>query len=95
MSITVSGLKAKDEKFNKMLEIYRQCEELKIEAPKEVYEFFENVKYECVIQHHKNGMVVELEDCAKKDNTDHEDLLIVELAKIPKDVTHLRFAVTY
>lgn len=89
MSTHVVGFRPPDAKFKKFAAIWKQCEEAGISPPKEVDSFFESVPpdpkgVEIDLDGMKNGPV----SAWRNDSCDGYE---VDLTKLPKDVTVLRF----
>ncbi len=87
MSTHILGFKPADEKFNKMKAIYLSCEELEIDAPDEVENYFDGYGVE------GDGVRVELEntDCCKEYCDDSSSGFEIDITKLPKDVKIIRF----
>jgi hypothetical protein len=91
ISTIVQGFRPPDEKFKKFAAIWKQCEEAGIDPPKEVEEFF---NYEAP---DPQGVEVRLKEgkdgCLKEWRHPSGDAqgYEVDLTKLPKDVTVIRF----
>jgi hypothetical protein len=91
MSTVVQGFRPPDEKFKKYAAIWRQCAEAGIAPPKEVEKFFEGEEPD------PQGVEVDLPEgkdgCLKpwRNSTGDAQGYEVDLKKLPKDVTVLRF----
>lgn len=83
MSTHVIGFKPPDAKWKKMKEVWDACDKAGVEAPKEVSEFF---NWEAPDE---NGVEVEL-DAAEWSDEGREGYEI-EVSKLPKGVTVIRF----
>lgn len=92
----VEGIKPPDEKFIKMLDIYRLCDEQGIDPPKEVLKFFENIDYKCV---EKSGITVSLDDrnkgVCKEWRDSYREGYELKVDDIPKDVKVIRFYISW
>jgi len=86
----IIGIKPPDEKWKKMKAIWDSCKAAKIAPPIEVWEFFN--EYEP----NEKGVEVRLNDeCCKEHTAYAENGFIVDLTKLPKDVTFLKFVNSY
>lgn len=87
MSTNVIGFKPPDEKWHKMKAVWDACVAAGIEAPKEVCKFFEYVGPD------ESGVEVELQDhdCCTEYLNDSENGFEIDVKKLPKDVTIIRF----
>lgn len=83
MSTHVIGFKPPDAKWKKMKEVWDACEKAGIDPPKEVSEFF---NYE---NPDENGVEVELD--AAEWGDDGRQGYEIEVSKLPKGVTIIRF----
>ena len=96
MSLSVEGIKPKDEKFNKMLEIYRQCDEMGFAPPVQIYNFFGGIALKYIEERFSEGIPVDLDaNIVLERYAECQDVLIVDLSKLPKDVTQLRVAYSH
>lgn len=95
----VKGVKPADAKYKKMLAIYEACQESQVSLPKEVAEFFDGDNGEAPdpkgvvvsLNPSKNGPVQEWRD----ENNDMLEGFEVDITKLPKDVTIVRFVNSY
>ena len=106
-SISVGGIKPKDDKFNNMLSILTACQNEGIKAPKAVIDYF-NADYteEAIICEH--GVVEEwlyqhLDNNCKSsalpfafiedvsDDCTQAKAIIVDVSKLPSDIRFIRF----
>lgn len=87
MSTSVVGFKPPDEKWKAMKAVYDACIAGKVRVPDEVQKFFNWCGPT------EAGVVVELlkTDCVKAHHTDSESGFDVDVTKLPKDVTLVRF----
>jgi hypothetical protein len=87
MSTHVVGFRPPDEKFKAMKRIWDACDAASIEAPEEVREFFGHCDPD------EAGVEVDLEKrgCVRPFNDDSQEGFEVDIAKLPKDVTIIRF----
>ncbi len=86
MSYSVTGIKPADEKFNKMLSIYKQCQELNVEIPDEVLEYFDHDS-PC-----NDGVIVEIKHSEQSDEYQYH--YVVNLDDVPSDVKTIRFTMS-
>lgn len=88
-SIHISGYRPTNEKYKKMLAAYEACQAAGVPVPDDVQEFF---NWETPAP---QGFFVEMhagQDGVKKfDDRKGREGYEVELAKLPKNLTHLRF----
>lgn len=91
MSTYVVGIKPADEKFKKMYEIYKKCEEAEVNIPKEVEEFFNDEEPD------KKGVIIDIREmeCCKEWGDDSREGFEIDIAKIPKDIKIIRFYNSY
>jgi hypothetical protein len=87
MSTFVDAIKAPDEKWKRMKSVYDACRANKIGLPKEVEDFFRG-ESPC-----DQGVIMDIRkhECCKPDMREMYDGFTIELAKLPKDTTHVRF----
>lgn len=86
----VQGLKPKTNEYQIKLDIFISCKKLNIEPPKEIKDFF----YDWEIC--EEGIVTELPKESVREYTDeYRDFLEVDLTKIPKDISKIRFVNSY
>lgn len=94
MSSHVIGLKPVDEKWKKMYAAYKACDDANVDPPKKVLDFFNGVSFEHIEQ---TGIEVDLEEyaCCTEYSGDMKDGYEVDVKKLPKDVTIIRFYNSY
>ena len=85
MSTSIYGIKLPDEKFKKMFQIYKNCEELGLEIPDEVDNYFEGGEPD------SEGVVVSVDNIVREFSRDGEKGVEIRVEDIPKDVKVLRF----
>ena len=87
MSTHVIGFKPPNAKWKKMKKAWDACTEAGIDIPKEVEEFFDSTA-PC-----DAGVEVDLEErvCCKKYEADMQDGFEINVEKLPKDITVIRF----
>lgn len=90
MSTYIQGLKPKTEEYEKKLNIYKSCKELNISVPQEILGFFDGEVCE-------DGIITEIPKEAMREYSDDccRDFFEVDLKKLPKDVTRIRFVNSY
>jgi hypothetical protein len=86
-SYYVKGIIPADDYYNKMLTIYKACNNAGIEPPKDVLKFF---NYE-----EPNGVGVEVKIDSEEGEDGCTDFIDVDISKLPKDVKIVRFIVSY
>lgn len=93
MSTSVIGIKPADKKFKKMYDIYANCEEMGIEIPKEVDEFFNNEEPD------EKGVCMDLSSenysCCKEYSDEMQEGYEVYVKELPKDIKIIRFVNSY
>lgn len=91
MSTHVIGIRPPNEKWLKMKKVYDVCEAAGVSAPREVDEFFNDEEPD------KDGVVVELsyETGVSDYNEEMENGYQIDITKLPKDVTIVRFVNSY
>lgn len=87
MSTHLLGFKPPNEKWKKMKAIYDACHAADMDVPKEVDNFFgfdtpDDAGVEVDIEEH---------DCCQEYNEDGSEGFEIDVSKLPKDVTILRF----
>jgi len=87
MSTRVIGIKPPDEKWRHMKAAYEACIKAQIPVPKEIDVYFDYEEPDPV------GVVVDLHshDSVRSYRDDASEGLEVDLKKLPKDITILRF----
>jgi hypothetical protein len=88
MSTCVKAFRPPDEKFKGMLSVYNQCTKLGISIPDEVNAFFNREVPD------PTGVEIDLkkvEGCLKYYRANSREGIEVDIAKLPKDITILRF----
>lgn len=88
MSTHVEGFKAPDAKWKQMKTVWDACRAAEIGVPEEVDDYFEGEDPDHF------GVTVEIEgtECCKEWSDEYNRVgFEVELKKIPKGVTHIRF----
>lgn len=87
----VKGIKPPDDKWKRMKAVYDSCDLAGIDVPEEVSEYFGWEEPD------NKGVVVDLDkhDCCKKYKADMQDGFEIDLTKLPKDITIIRFVNSY
>ena len=89
MSTYVKGFRPPDEKFKKMEAAYKTCKAAGIPMPMEIEDFFDGAEPD------PNGVEIDLtigtDAAAKKWNDGCSQGYDVDVSKLPKDVTVIRF----
>lgn len=86
MSTTVVGFRPADDKWKKMYAVWSNCEAAGVAIPKSVMDFFNGED-----PGDKPGMEVPLGEASKEWNSDWGQGYEVDVTKLPKDVTIIRF----
>jgi len=91
MSTHVTGFRPPDEKWKKMKAVHDACVAAGTDLPKGVDEFFGWDTPD------NKGVTVDLEkdECCKEYNGNAEDGFEIDVTKLPKDVTVIRFYNAY
>lgn len=91
MSSHVVGFKPPDAKWKKMKKVYDACQEAGTDLPDDVDKFFNGEPPDDA------GVEVDLEDhaCCKPYGGDSSDGFDIDVTKLPKDVTIIRFYNSY
>ncbi len=91
MHMYVKGFKAPDEKWKAMKSVYDSCEAAGIEPPAEVNKYFEYDRPD------DTGVEVEIKKlpACKEYSAEMIEGYEVDLKALPKDITHIRFCVSY
>lgn len=82
MDFDVVGIRAVDDHWKKMQKVWIACDQVGIDPPEEVEEFFNGRAFD------NAEIEVELGDCAQLYG---EEGIQVCLKELPKNLTHLRF----
>lgn len=93
LDIYVHGLRPVTEEYKKKLKIYKACNELNIKPPEELLDYFDYENHPC-----EDGIVIDIPKDLIKHSTSVEhcsDYYDVDLAKLPKDVSKIRFEISY
>ena len=86
MSTHIVGFIPPDEKYEKMLAIARQCNELEIKHPDEVSDFFSDVA-----EPEERGYEVDFEDIITDWRDDTREGFELNVSEIPENVKVIRF----
>ena len=91
MSTHVVGIKPPDKVWKTMKDAYDACVLAKVEVPEEILEFFNHEKPDDA------GVIVEIDDteAVSEYNEDGVDGFNVDIKKLPRDVTIIRFYNSY
>lgn len=91
MSTHVIGFAPPDEKWKRMKAVYDSCENAGLPVPKEVHEFFDGGSPDA------SGVEVDLEKAGAVEdwNEDSREGYEIDLSKVPKHVTKIRFYNAY
>ena len=90
MSIHIAGFREADEKWNKMKAAWDTCKAAGVEIPDAVLVFFDD-EY----PGDKPGAEVKLGEAAKEWRDEYYNGYEVDITKLPKDVTVIRFYNSY
>ncbi len=86
MSTSVYGMRDKDgAEHKKMVAVMRACEEASISWPKEVDKYFDSEVNE------DGPLQVDLADAVEEGHGDSDEWWDVDLSKLPKGITKIRF----
>lgn len=91
MHTHVSGFKPPDEKWQAYKLIWDTCKAQKVEVPKEVGDFFDWTSP------NDHGMMVDISGAMVEGIPDHDmqECFDIDITKLPKDVTVIRFSNNY
>lgn len=91
MSTHIQGIGKPDAKHKKMFDAYEACKAAGIDVPDEVNEYFD------WDTPNEMGRTIELRrgDSVTEYKAEMRDGYDVEIAKLPKDITHIRFFNSY
>lgn len=90
MSTYVHGIKPRDAKWKRMKAAHDACEAAGASIPDEINKFFGYEEPDAA------GVIVNLEKiCVTEDHGNGEDRWEVDLSKLPKDITIIRFSNSY
>ena len=88
MSTYVRGFRPPDEKWKKMKKIWDSCQEAGIDVPSEVDDFFDENEPD------EAGVEIQLgkkQGCEEWSDGDGREGIEIDISKLPKDVTVVRF----
>lgn len=85
MSSHVIGIRAPDSKWQRMKAIWDACDLAEVNVPDEVLDYFEGEEPNPL------GVEVELNGCVNGVDEEGQDGFVVDLSKLPKDITHIKF----
>lgn len=90
MSTYIQVLKPKTKEYEKKLNIYKSCKELNISVPQEILDFFDGEVCE-------EGIITEIPKEAMREYADDccREFFEVDLKKLPKNATMIRFVNSY
>ncbi len=85
-TVALTAVKAPDEKYKRYKKVWFACEEAGVDIPEEVLDFFEGMVPD------ERGVVIENCSHFTKEWEEHKWTggKIIDLAKVPDDITHLR-----
>jgi hypothetical protein len=86
VSTHIIGLKEPTVEYLAKLEAYRACENAGVEVPKELEDYFDGLRCDCVPD---DGMEVSIEG-AMTGTVEYGDGAIIDLSKLPEGVTRIR-----
>jgi len=87
MSSRVEGIKAPGERWAEMKRVWDTCMAARVDPPKAVWDYFDGKTPDPA------GVIINLvrDDAVKVYTDDNSSGFVVELSRLPKDLTHLRF----
>lgn len=85
MSTHVIGFRPADEKWKKMKAVWDACEKADTSIPKEVVKFFNDSEPD------ERGIETSIEEAVKEWGNESSQGFEVEISKLPKNITHIRF----
>ncbi len=85
MSTTVVGFRPPDEKWKQMKAIWDVCKKAKVKIPQEVDDFFDGIGPD------PRGIEVRLDEIATEYHEDMQEGFEIEIAKLPENITVIRF----
>lgn len=95
MSKYVQGIVPPDDKFKKMLALYRQCEDAGVSIPAEVVKFFNGEEPD------EAGVIINLtydkkhKGVVTEDGEDSREWTEIDLTKLPPNVKKIRFVMSW
>jgi len=83
----VRGFREPDEKWLKMKAVWEACEEAATDIPDDVIDFFDDEEPD------EAGITVDLEEheCCKKYEAEGDSGYEIDISKLPKNITKIRF----
>ncbi len=91
MSTNVIGFRPPDDQWKKMKAIWDSCKEAGIDPPEEVEDFFESDPDEKGIEIKLSALSDDSHECCTEWSNANAEGYEVEVSKIPKNITHIRF----
>lgn len=87
----VIGFKSPDEKWRKMKAIWDACNKAEVQVPNDVLKYFNYSPPD------ERGVEVELKDtpCCTEYKEEMCDGFEIDMKKLPPDLTHIRFYISY
>ena len=91
MSTCVMGIRPPDDEWKKRVAAWKACKEAYLDPPQELEEYFDNLN--CYDPEEDQGPLISLGDepYCKKYNSEGASGFEIEIAKLPKGLTHIRF----
>ena len=90
-SMNVKGVRAPDQEYEEMKAVYDACVKAGVPVPERVNEFF------CWEPPNPNRLMVDLDlsEAVEMWRDDYREGFEVEIAKLPKNITHVRFYLSW
>lgn len=89
MDVYFRGIKAPTEDYRKKLAAYKALEDAGLDIPEELDNFFGGEEPD------KDGVAVRIDGAVKGDLMDGDNEVIIDLAKLPDGVTHIKVILSY
>lgn len=94
MNLHVRGVRDLDGRFAEMMKVKLACDDAEIEYPATVREYF-TCPDESEEELRREMEEIDIKAAVSDDSADMQDIRNVDLSKLPKDVKHIRFVVSY
>lgn len=89
MNTSVTGFRKPDKEFFKMKKVWDACKEANVPIPDDVEEYFDYSRPD------NTGIELSLKKYVEEVKGDMEEGFQIEISKLPKNITHIKFTNSY